>query len=74
MPLTCRPDATCPCTGKLPAKYSRRIRLYPAAVCISLRALNSTGGCFSGILFSIYNKGGITLIWILTAVTIRVTI
>ena len=45
-----------------------------SAAPVSLRALNSTDRYFSGILFSIYNKGGITLIWILTAVTIPVTI
>lgn len=39
----------------------------------SSRVLNSTGRRFSGILPLIYNEGGVIPIWILTAVTIRVT-
>lgn len=39
----------------------------------SSRVLNSTARRFSGILPSIYNEGGVIPIWILTAVTIRVT-
>ena len=39
----------------------------------SSRVLNSTARRFSGILPLIYNEGGVIPIWILTAVTIRVT-
>ena len=39
----------------------------------SSRVLNSTVRRFSGILPLIYNEGGVIPIWILTAVTIRVT-
>lgn len=47
-------------------------RMHPTRT--SLQILNSTDRWFSGILSSIYNKGGVAFIWILTAVTIRVII